>query len=63
MSELVHIASVPVGAIVLFPNSLPEYMKVFDSYKGEYTVVNLSDGQLIPFGRLEKRDLISELTS
>ena len=57
MSELVNIITVPDGAIVLFPNSLPEYMKVCNSYDRRGGVVDLSCGRLIPCGRLEKEGL------
>lgn len=52
MKNLVHIASVKDGAIVRFPHSAYEYMKVCDRY-GVGGVVRLLHGEYINIGDLE----------
>ena len=57
MSNLVHIASVPDGAIVHFPHSVCEYMKVSDPYYVHKGVIDLSCGHFIPCGGLTRMGL------
>lgn len=56
MKNLVHIASVKDGAIVQFPNSIFEYMKVCDR-NGTGGVVHLLYGKYISAKDLEAESL------
>lgn len=51
-----HIGFVKEGAILQFPNSVYDYMKVCDR-NGVGGVVNLSTGLYIPTSELEKEGL------
>lgn len=54
--DLIHIASIPDGAIVEFPYSIYTYMKVCGP-DGNGAVVRLFSGLLLNYKELEKRNL------